>query len=76
LATSLSYVNQLRNIGCKLIFYIEYLPTDSNTGHLSLDENGIAEMESNLEKLRTTYDDSGYRYYNRHLCRLFYDRDL
>jgi MoaA/NifB/PqqE/SkfB family radical SAM enzyme len=56
-ATSLSYVNLLKDLGCKIIFYVEYVPTEENTNHLALDENGIAKMEINLEKLRITYDD-------------------
>lgn len=56
-ATSLSYVNLLKDLGCKIIFYVEYVPTEENTAHLALNENGIAKMETNLEKLRMTYND-------------------
>lgn len=56
LATSFSYVNLLKDLGCKIIFFIEYVPTEANTEHLALDEKGIAKMESNLEKLRMTYE--------------------
>lgn len=56
-ATSLSYVNLLKDLGCKIVFYIEYVPTEANTEHLALDEKGIAQMEINLEKVRIAYDD-------------------
>lgn len=38
--TSLSYVNLLKDLGCKIIFYVEYVPTEANTNHLALDERG------------------------------------
>lgn len=55
--TSLSYVNLLKDLGCKIIFYIEYVPTEANTNHLALDEKGIEQMEINLEKVRIAYND-------------------
>lgn len=55
--TSLYYVNLLKDLGCKIIFYIEYVPTDPDTIHLALDEDGIAKMETNLEKLRISCND-------------------
>lgn len=55
--TSSSYIDLLRNLGCKIIFYIEYVPTETNTTHLALDEKGISKMENNLENLRVRYDD-------------------
>lgn len=54
--TSPSYVNLLKNLGCKIIFYIEYVPSDKQTTHLALDEKGIEKMELNLENLRQTSD--------------------
>lgn len=57
MATSLSYVNLLKELGCKIVFFIEYVPTDAETKQLALDEKGITQMEVNLEKLRMTYDD-------------------
>ena len=56
IATSFSYINLLKDLGCKIVFFIEYVPTEANTQHLALDNNGIAKMETNLEKLRMTYD--------------------
>ena len=54
--TSLSYVNSLKALGCKIIFFIEYVPTEADTEHLALDEKEIAKMETNLVVLRMTYD--------------------
>jgi len=56
-ATSLSYVNLLKDLGCKIIFFIEYVPSEENTEHLALDEKNIAKMEINLEKLRVAFED-------------------
>lgn len=54
--TSPSYVNLLKDLGCKIIFYVEYVPSDKQTAHLALDEKGIEKMEVNLESLRQTFD--------------------
>ena len=54
--TSPSYVNLLKDLGCKIIFYVEYVPSDKQTTHLALDEKGIEKMELNLENLRQTFD--------------------
>lgn len=55
-ATSSSYINLLKDLGCKIIFFIEYVPTEAKTEHLALDEKGIAKMEINLDRLRMTYE--------------------
>lgn len=54
--TSPSYVNLLKNLGCKIIFYVEYVPSDKQTTHLALDEKGIEKMELNLENLRQIFE--------------------
>lgn len=54
--TSPSYVNLLKDLGCKIIFYVEYVPSDKQTTHLALDEKGIQKMELNLENLRQIFD--------------------
>lgn len=56
-ATSPLYINLLRDLGCKIIFYVEYVPTEAETRDLALDEEGIARMDANLEGLRSQYDD-------------------
>ena len=54
--TSPSYVNLLKDLGCKIIFYVEYVPSDKQTTHLALDEKGIEKMELSLENLRQTFE--------------------
>lgn len=54
--TSPSYVNLLKNLDCKIIFYVEYVPSDKQTTHLALDEKGIEKMELNLENLRQIFE--------------------
>lgn len=54
--TSHSFINLLNELGCKIIFYVEYVPTDATTKHLALTDEGIAKMEGNLEKLREGFN--------------------
>ncbi|MCD7972267.1 MAG: radical SAM protein [Candidatus Azobacteroides sp.] len=56
-ATSSSYITLLKNLGCKIIFFIEYVPSEAGTEHLALDETGIGQMEANLENLRKEFAD-------------------
>lgn len=46
LVTSDAFVDTLRALGCKLIIYVEYVPTESGTEHLALDEDGVRRMEA------------------------------
>ncbi|KAA6307743.1 hypothetical protein EZS27_040585, partial [termite gut metagenome] len=55
--TSFSYISQLRDLGCKIIFFIEYVPVETHTAYLALDEDGIVKIENNLENLRSKFDD-------------------
>jgi MoaA/NifB/PqqE/SkfB family radical SAM enzyme len=57
LVTSPSYVKLLKDLGAKIIFYIEYVPTEKETVHLALGDKEIAKMENNLEWLREQYND-------------------
>ena len=52
-----SFVNQLQDLGCKLIIYVEYVPTEKGTEHLAFDDEHVAEMESILEERRNAYAD-------------------
>ncbi|MCD8102197.1 MAG: radical SAM protein [Alistipes sp.] len=56
-ATSVSYITLLKGLGCKIIFFIEYVPSETGTEHLALDETGIARMATNMEKLRNQFSD-------------------
>jgi MoaA/NifB/PqqE/SkfB family radical SAM enzyme len=55
--TSFSYINHLRDLGCRIIFFIEYVPVETHTAYLALDEDGILKIENNLENLRLKFDD-------------------
>lgn len=57
MVTSLSYVKLLKELGCKIIFYVEYAQAEASASYLGLDEKGIAQMEVNLERLRVAYED-------------------
>lgn len=46
LVTSDAFVENLRSLGCKLIIYVEYVPTDPGTEHLALSEEGVQKMEA------------------------------
>lgn len=55
--TSPQFIDSLRSYGCKIVFYIEYVPTESSTEHLALDEDEVADMEALLEECRNAYTD-------------------
>ena len=47
----------MRGYGCKLVFYVEYVPTEQGTEHLALGDEQVAQMETVLEERRAEYDD-------------------
>ena len=55
--TSHEFLDQLRGYGCKLVFYVEYVPTEQGTEHLALGDEQVAQMETVLEERRAEYDD-------------------
>lgn len=55
---SAEFVDQLVSYGCKIIFLVEYVPTEVGTEHLALDEAQVAELEQLLEQRRKTYEDT------------------
>lgn len=57
LVTSADFINQLRGYGCKIVFYIEYVPTEPGTEHLAFSDAHVAQMEQVLEERRTMYQD-------------------
>ena len=57
LVTSDAFVDNLRNLGCKLIIYVEYVPTDASTQHLALGEAELKKMESVQSHQREHYKD-------------------
>lgn len=56
-ATSPQFVDHLRSYGCRIVFYVEYVPVDAGTEHLALNDDQVAGMESLLEVIRSNYDD-------------------
>ena len=58
LVTSPAFIDLLRSFGCKLVFYVEYVPTEPGTEHLAFADEHVEEMERLLAERRTTYDDT------------------
>lgn len=55
--TSPEFIDMLRAKGCKLVFYVEYVPTEAGTEHLALGDAEVERMETVLEQRRAVYDD-------------------
>ena len=55
--TSDTFVADLRNAGCGILFYISYVPAVQDTGHLVLREPEAALLESRVAVLRDGYPD-------------------
>ena len=55
--TSHEFLDQLRGYGCKLVFYVEYVPTEQGTEHLAIGDEQVVQMETVLEERRAEYDD-------------------
>ncbi|KAA6302514.1 MAG: Antilisterial bacteriocin subtilosin biosynthesis protein AlbA [Candidatus Ordinivivax streblomastigis] len=53
--TSLEYMEHLQQYGCKIVFFVEYVPAEANTTYLALDAGQIIEFESRLENLRSMH---------------------
>ena len=47
--TSEEFLAHLASLGCKLVFYVEYVPFDESTEHLALRDEHVTEMEQILE---------------------------
>ncbi len=57
MVTSSEFIDQLRSYGCKIVFYVEYVPTEAGTEHLAFSDEHVAEMEQVLETRREEYED-------------------
>ncbi|MBQ7570996.1 MAG: radical SAM protein [Bacteroidaceae bacterium] len=57
LVTSSEFIDTLRSYGCKIVFFIEYVPTEPSTEHLAFSDEHVAEMEQVLEERRKEYGD-------------------
>ncbi len=53
--TSDAFLDELKQHGCRIVFYVEYVPVDESTRGLALDADNIAFMEKRLELLREQY---------------------
>ena len=54
---SREYINQLRDFGCKVIFFIEYVPVNEDTMDFAPGDEERDLLLENLEDLRKEYDD-------------------
>ena len=57
LVTSDAFVDNLRQLGCKMIIYVEYVPTESGTEYLAFGEEGMAQMEAVQQHQKERFDD-------------------
>lgn len=55
--TAPEYIEQLRALECKIVFYVEYVPIDESTRHLAFGDDEVQWMEQTVDTLRTTHDD-------------------
>lgn len=55
--TSTDFIDQLRSYGCKIIFYVEYVPLDEGTEHLAFSDEHVEQMEQTMNTRREQYED-------------------
>lgn len=55
--TAPDYVDRLHALGCKLVFYVEYVPIDAGTEHLAFGDDDVQWMERTVDQLRTCRQD-------------------
>ena len=53
--TSEAFLSHLVSLGCRLVFYVEYVPFDEATAHLAFRDEHVAEMEQIVEKCRERF---------------------
>jgi MoaA/NifB/PqqE/SkfB family radical SAM enzyme len=51
------YINMLHDFGCKVVFFIEYVPVSEDTIGLAPTDNERELLQNELERLRREYDD-------------------
>ncbi len=54
-----SFVNMLKNRGCGLIFYVEYVPVEENTEHLILNDDDLKKLQLRIDELRHDKQNKG-----------------
>ena len=57
LVTSPQFIESLRAKRCRLLFYIEYVPTEKGTENLALDDEQVARMAATVLQRRNEYSD-------------------
>lgn len=57
LVTSPQFIESLREKRCRLLFYIEYVPTEPGTEHLAFGDEHVAQMEAIVAQRREEYSD-------------------
>jgi MoaA/NifB/PqqE/SkfB family radical SAM enzyme len=55
--TSTDFIDQLRSYGCKIVFYVEYVPLDEGTEYLAFGDEHVEQMEQTMNIRREQYDD-------------------
>jgi MoaA/NifB/PqqE/SkfB family radical SAM enzyme len=53
------FIKSLRERGCGLLFYVEYVPVDKNSEHLVLDGNELIELQARIDSLRGDKQNKG-----------------
>ena len=53
--TSEAFLGHLAELGCRLVFYVEYVPFDETTEHLAFHDVHVAAMEQIVEQRREQY---------------------
>ena len=53
--TSETFLTHLVELGCRLVFYVEYVPFDESTRHLAFRDEHVAEMEQIVAQRREQY---------------------
>ena len=53
--TSEAFLSHLVSLGCRLVFYVEYVPFDERTAHLAFRDEHVAEMEQIVEMRREQF---------------------
>ena len=51
------YISKLHDLGCKVVFFIEYVPVNRQTAELAPDDNQRELLINELNRLRQEYDD-------------------
>lgn len=53
--TSEAFLGHLVELGCRLVFYVEYVPFDETTAHLAFRDEHVTEMEQIVEQRRQQF---------------------